>query len=401
MRIGYLMNAYPMTSTTFIRREIHAIEDEGGEVLRYAIRPWDEPLVDAQDEAEQRKTFYLLVGRVPALLGDFVKETLANPRGMARALKTWWRLWRNAGRGFVPHVAYLLESVSLKRRTVSDGIGHLHTHFSTNSAAVAMLSHKLGGPGYSFTAHGPDEFVDWGRSSLDMKVAEARFVVAISEFCRVQIARAAGMDQWDKIHIVRCGIDTFEFAPSDAPFDAQAPFVTVGRLCPQKAQTLIVEAAARVAPAHPDLRIILIGDGETRDRVEAAIARHGLQGNITLLGWCDNAEVRETLGRARALLLPSFAEGLPVVIMEALALGRPAISTYIAGIPELVDDGCGWIIPAGSVESIAQAMQSALDAPSDTLAAKGAEGRRRVEEGHDVMKNARRLKALIEESSKG
>ncbi len=125
-----------------------------------------------------------------------------------------------------------------------------------------------------------------------------------------------------------------------------------------------------------------------------------MQDNITLLGWCDNAEVRETLGRARALLLPSFAEGLPVVIMEALALGRPAISTYIAGIPELVDDGCGWIIPAGSVEAIAQAMQSALEAPSDTLAAKGGEGRRRVEMGHDVMKNAHRLKALIEESSK-
>ncbi|MCZ0811249.1 glycosyltransferase family 4 protein [Roseovarius sp. EGI FJ00037] len=395
MRIGYLMNAYPMTSTTFIRREIHALESSGVSIARYAIRPWSEPLVDDQDKAEQHKTFYLLVGRLPALLADFAAETLANPKGLWRALRGWWRLWRNAGGGLVPHVAYLLEAVSLKRRAMRDRITHLHTHFSTNSAAVAMLCHRLGGPGYSFTAHGPDEFVYWGRSSLALKVSEARFVVAISEYCRVQLARAAGMAHWDKIQIVRCGIDLSEFAPSNAPSDAKAPFVTVGRLCPQKAQTLIVEAAAQVVARHPDLRIVLIGDGETRGAIEAAIARHGLQGNLTLLGWRDNAEVRRHLEAARALLLPSFAEGLPVVIMEALALGRPAISTYIAGIPELVDDSCGWIIPAGSIDAIAAAMDDALDAPPETLARKGAEGRRRIQAQHDVNKNARQLKALF------
>ena len=395
MRIGYLMNAYPMTSTTFIRREIHAIEDQGVEVMRYAIRPWSEALVDDQDKAEQQRTFYLLVGRLPALLGDFASECVSNPAGMARAAGTWWRLWRNAGRGFVPHVAYLLEAISLKRRAMRDGISHLHTHFSTNSAAVAMLSTRLGGPGYSFTAHGPDEFVDWGRGSLGLKVAQARFVIAISNFCRVQLARAAGMDHWDRLHIVGCGIDVDEFAPSDAPFDKSAPFVSVGRLCPQKAQTLVVEAVARVAKTHPEIRVTLIGDGESRADVEAAIARHGIRDNITLMGWQDNDTVRAELGRARALLLPSFAEGLPVVIMEALALGRPAISTYIAGIPELVDGGCGWIIPAGSVDDIAQAMDSALAAKPATLKAKGAEGRRRVQDRHDVRKNAAALLDLI------
>ena len=399
MRIGYLMNAYPMTSTTFIRREIHAIEAQGVEVKRYAIRPWSEALVDDGDKAEKDITFYLLVGRLGGLLTDFAKESVTNPGGMARALSTWIKLWRNAGQGFVPHVAYLLESVSLKRRAMQDGISHLHTHFSTNSAAVAMLSKRLGGPAYSFTAHGPDEFVDWGRSSLGLKVAEARFAVAISNFCRVQLARAAGMDHWDKLHIVGCGIDVDEFALSDAPFDASAPFVSVGRLCPQKAQTLVVEAVARVAKTHPDVRVTLIGDGESRKDVEAAIARHGLADNVTLLGWCDNNRVRAELGRARALLLPSFAEGLPVVIMEALALGRPAISTYIAGIPELVDEGCGWIIPAGSVEDIAQAMEDAMSAKPATLKAKGLEGRERVKDRHDVRKNAAAILKLIKDSA--
>ena len=395
MRIGYLMNAYPMTSTTFIRREIHAIEEHGVEVMRYAIRPWSEALVDEQDKAEKDITFYLLVGRVPGLLADFTKEFVTNPTGMIRALKSWMTLWRNAGRGFVPHVAYLLEAISLKRRSVSDGISHLHTHFSTNSAAVAMLSHRLGGPGFSFTAHGPDEFVDWGRSSLDLKVAEARFVIAISNYCRVTLARAAGMAQWNKLHIVGCGIDVDEFKPSDAPFDDTAPFVSVGRLCPQKAQTLVVDAVAQVARQHPNVRVVLIGDGESRADIEAAIAHHGISENITLLGWQDNETVRTELGRARALLLPSFAEGLPVVIMEALALGRPAISTYIAGIPELVDEDCGWIIPAGSVDDIATAMQEALTADAAELSAKGHVGRARVMERHDIRKNASALLELI------
>ena len=130
----------------------------------------------------------------------------------------------------------------------------------------------------------------------------------------------------------------------------------------------------------------MIGDGESRKDVEAAIARHGIQQNVELLGWKNNEEVRAILGKARALLLPSFAEGLPVAIMEAYALGRPVISTYIAGIPELVDEQCGWIIPAGSAEHIANAMQSALASSPNDLSARGAEGRRRVLESHDITK---------------
>lgn len=397
MRIGYLMNMYPVISGTFIRREIHAIEAEGVAVMRYALRPWEGALVDPADRAEQERTFYLLSGRVPALLGDFAAECATNPAGVWRALKGWARLWRNAGRGFVPHVAYLLEAVSLKRRAARDGIAHIHAHFSTNTAAVALLSHRLGGPGYSFTAHGPDEFVDWGPASLAMKVAEARFVAAISDFARVQLALAAGMEHWGKLRIVHCGVNLDDYPPSDAPFDESAPFVSVGRLCPQKAQVLIVEAVAQVAQTHPGVQLRLIGDGDTRPEIEAAIARHGLARNVTLLGWRDNAEVRRELGRARALVLPSFAEGLPVVIMEAFALGRPAISSFIAGIPELVDDSCGWMVPAGSVERIAAAMRAALETDAGTLAAMGAEGRARVEARHDIGQEARTLLAHIRE----
>jgi glycosyltransferase involved in cell wall biosynthesis len=167
----------------------------------------------------------------------------------------------------------------------------------------------------------------------------------------------------------------------EAPLDAAAQDVDM--------------AIGRIAPRHPDLRMIFLGGGEAQAEVEAAVARLGLSDRVELRGWTGNDEVRDLLGRARALVLPSLAEGLPIVIMEALALERPALTTWVAGIPELVDEGCGWLIPRGSVDHIAQALEAALEADPDTLARKGAEGRRRVAGAHDQSRNARALHALI------
>ena len=209
------------------------------------------------------------------------------------------------------------------------------------------------------------------------------------------LALAGGMECWEKIHVVRCGIDLAEFPPGGAPFEGNATLVCVGRLCPQKGQRLIPRAVAALTARHPDLRVVLIGVGESRGAIEAEIARAGLADRIELLGWRPNAEVRERIGRARALLLPSFAEGLPIVLMEALALARPVVTTYIAGIPELVDGSCGWIVPAGSEDDLVAALDAAMRATPGELAALGREGRRRVEERHDLHAGAARLRSLF------
>lgn len=393
-RIGYMTNIYPVTSATFIRREIAALETLDAHVTRFAIRRWGEAFVDPEDQAEQDRTRYLLSGRAGAMLGDLAREIIGNPKGVARALPAWWQMLRRAG-GLVRHMAYLAEAASLKRQSVAEDLQHIHAHYSTNTAAVALLAHRMGGPGYSFTTHGPDELVDVGPSALDLKLREARFGVAISHYCKTRLALAGGQEVWDKLHIIRCGLPLEEFTPSHAPIADDAPFICVGRLCPQKAQVLIAQAVAKLAPTRPNLRVIFIGDGEARDAVEAIVAKHDLEGHITLMGWQKNAQVRQQLAQARALLLPSFAEGLPVAIMEAMALGRPVISTYIAGIPELVDQEVGWIIPAGSAEHIAQALEAALDTPSDQLIKMGQVGRERVDSHHNVMCNAKALLSLI------
>ncbi|MCC5957492.1 MAG: glycosyltransferase family 4 protein [Natronohydrobacter sp.] len=393
MRIGYLMNTYPVTSATFIRREIAALEGQGVQITRFAVRAWDQALVDPLDQREATLCTYLLApGGLRLGLGA-LREAARNPRGMARALAGAWTLWRNAGRGaLLRHIAYLLEAVELKRR--STGLSHIHAHFSTNTAAVALLCARLGGPGYSFTAHGPDEFVDPTASSLAEKIHGARFVVAITHYARTRLALAGGMAAWDKLHVVRCGVDLATLTPAPPP-DPDAPLLCIGRLCPQKAQALLVAAMARLRATHPNARLVLIGDGDTRPEVEAAIRAHGLDAQIDLRGWADNATVSAALAQSRALVLPSFAEGLPIVIMEAFARARPVISTYIAGIPELVDDRCGWLVPAGDVDRLAQALAACLDASPDTLAAMGSEGRVRVTAAHDLQTNAAQLRALF------
>ncbi|MEL6475838.1 MAG: glycosyltransferase [Pseudomonadota bacterium] len=400
MKIGYLMNTYPVTSGTFIRREIHALEAQGLEITRYAIRRWDQALVDPCDRAEQDRTRYLLSGQSKALVTGFLAALLTRPHRVVRALGAWVGLIRNAGGGVIRHSAYLMEAVALLRAAERDGIAHIHTHFSTNSAAVAMLCHAMGGPRYSFTAHGPDEFTDPGPSSLSLKIDRAAFVSAISHYCRRTLILAGGTGNSEKVRIVRCGLDLADFPVSEAAFDT-GTIVCVGRLCPQKAQHLIPEAAIAAAQAHPELRILLIGDGETRPQIEAEIARHGLTGRIELLGWQSNAEVRSHVAAARALLLPSFAEGLPIVLMEALALGRPVITTFIAGIPELVDREVGWIVPAGDIEALSHALTEVMETSPDRLAQMGRTGRARVERFHDQHKNAAVLRGLIARAVEG
>jgi len=401
MTIGYVMNSYPMVSTTFIGREIAALERQGLTVRRYAIRPWEGPLVDPADRAEQARTTYLLAP-APRLLAGLAAEALRNPLGLARGLAATLRLARAARGRVVAHVAYLLEAVQLKRRAEADGVGHLHAHFSTNSAAVALICARLGGPSYSFTVHGPDELLDTAANALPLKLHHAAFAAAITAYCRGRVAAEGGEGNAGKVHVVPCGLDMGDFPAAAPPVAADNhTLVCVGRLCPQKAQALLPEAARGLVGEFPALRIVLIGDGESRAEIEGKVAQYGLEENVVLAGWGTGAEVRAAIEGARALVLPSFAEGLPIVIMEAFAIGRPVISTRIAGIPELLDETCGWIVEPGDVPALEAALRACLAAPPEALQAMGQEGRARILARHDQDKAAARLRALIEKAAPG
>jgi glycosyltransferase involved in cell wall biosynthesis len=284
------------------------------------------------------------------------------------------------------------------------GAEHLHAHFGTNSAGVAALCRALGGPSFSFTVHGPEEFDKPEALSLTDKISAASLVVGVSEFGRSQLYRWTPLDQWPKVRVARCGVDEQFLDPRTEPSPVpRAPaLVCVGRLCEQKGQALLVEAAARLAREGREFTLTLCGDGPMRGPLEAAVRAGGLEKHVLFTGSISGAEVRRRIEASRALVLPSFAEGLPVVIMEALALGRPVVSTYVAGIPELVEPGVsGWLAPAGSLDALVDAIRAVLDADPRHLSARGRAGRARVAERHDALREAARLVKLFRAAATG
>lgn len=396
LRIAYFINQYPKVSHSFIRREILALERQGVQVQRYALRGWGDAVADPEDAAEQPRVRYLLREGLMGLARASVRVAMTRPRCWGRAfmlaLRTGWR----ADRPLPLHLVYLAEACQLYLWLVDAGVQHVHAHFGTNSAEVVMLAHALGGPGYSFTVHGPEEFDKPQALHLAAKMQAARFVVAISSYGRSQLYRWLPVDQWGKVQVVHCGLDqAFHSVPAQ-PVPQAPRLVCVGRLCEQKGQLLLVQALALLKERSVVCELVLAGDGEMRPQVEAEMARHGLQAQVRITGWIASDQVRDELLNARALVLPSFAEGLPVVIMEAMALRRPVLSTYVAGIPELVQPGrTGWLFPAGDVQALADAMAECLAAPATQLDAMGAAGRERVLQRHDVDTEAGKLFELF------
>lgn len=393
MRVAYLVNQYPKVSHTFIRREIAALERQGANVLRFAVRGWDAEVVDPDDQAERGRTHYLLQRGVAGLLGASLAQLLAAPGRFFAALALALRMSRRADRPWPFHLIYLAEACALVRELQRQGgAEQLHAHFGTNSAEVVMLAHELGGPPFSFTVHGPEEFDKPQFLGLAEKIKRANGVVAISAYGRSQLWRWAALADWSKVHVVHCGLEAAFFGDAAVPPSTAPRLLCVGRLCEQKGQLLLVDAAAQLAAEGLKFELVLAGDGEMRPEVEAAIKRHGIGDRVRITGWISSAQVREELIAARALVLPSFAEGLPVVIMEAMAVGRPVLSTYVAGIPELVRDGVeGWLFEAGSPEAAARAMRACLAAAPEALGAMGEAGRARVLARHQVDTEASRL----------
>ena len=263
-----------------------------------------------------------------------------------------------------------------------------------------MLAAHLTDLPFSLTIHGPGEFDQPLMLALTEKVKRSAFTVAISLYGKSQLYRWTDHADWSKIEVVHCGLDQAFLGCNHVPTPTAKRLVCIGRLAEQKGQLILVEAAGRLAAEGHEFEIVLIGDGPMREPIERLIEQLGLRDHVKLLGWKGANAVRDEILNARALVLPSFAEGLPVVLMEALALGRPVISTTIAGIPELVVPGvCGWLVPPGSVEGLARAMQSALEASTDVLDRMGRAGAERAAARHDGETEARKLSALFRRSA--
>jgi colanic acid/amylovoran biosynthesis glycosyltransferase len=402
MKLTYLVTQYPKVSHSFIRREIHALERMGFEIMRLSVRGWETGLVDASDLQERKLTKYILKAGFPGLMVATIKRALLSPARFLAALGLAIRMSRGAERPLPYHLAYLMEACWAVPQIRRHGSQHLHAHFGTNSAEVAMLIHALCGIPYSFTAHGPDEFDSPKAIGLGEKIRRSAFVVAVSNFGRSQMLRWIGQEHWDKVRVIHCGLERTFYEVPAVPVPDNPRLVCVGRLSAQKGQLILVEAAAALVRSGLKFELVLAGDGEMRGEIEAAIAHHRLGAHVRITGWIDGEQVRREIQEARILVLPSFAEGLPVVIMEAMALRRPVLTTFVAGIPELViHEDNGWLVPAGSVGDLVRVMKTCLSTPLTVLDEMGERGRERVLKRHDIDAEVARLAAHFEESIAG
>jgi colanic acid/amylovoran biosynthesis glycosyltransferase len=226
--------------------------------------------------------------------------------------------------------------------------------------------------------------------------------VAVSSYTRSQLYRWVEHQYWSKVQVVHCGLEGAYFATPVIPVPVARRLVCVGRLCEQKGQLVLVEAARRLIVQGVDFELVLAGDGEMRAAIEAFVKSHDLWNRVCVTGWIASERVREEILAARALVLPSFAEGLPVVIMEAMALRRPVISTFVGGIPELVQTGeHGWLVSAGDMQALMHAMQTCLNAPTVLLDRMGQAAYERANSFHRVDKETARLATLFRRSRGG
>ena len=396
MKIAYLCNIYPRVTHTFIRREIDGLECEGIDVLRITIRRSPDPNPTPADVDEQNRTYAILELGPVRLFGQVIRVFLSNPLAFVSTLFQALKFGARSKAGIFRHLAYFVEACPVLLHCRRERVEHVHAHFGTNAAMVALLVKRLGGPQYSIMIHGPGEWDCPEFLHLPQKIEGASFVTAISDFAKSQAYKWTSPDHWSKIHVVRCGVDKefLEHPITDVP-DVQT-LIMIGRMSRSKGHTILLEAMQNIARDGLPVKVKLIGDGPLRAYVENEIAARNLGDHIEVAGWMDNNIVREELIKSRGMVLPSFGEGLPVVLMEALALGRPSITTRIAGIAELVVDGeNGWLVNSGNVAELEQAIREITSTPVETLTAMGQAGRDAVKKKHDALIEAGKLAALL------
>ncbi|WP_283638325.1 glycosyltransferase [Marinovum algicola] len=392
----YLTGEYPRATDTFIQREVAALRAQGITVMTASIRrTGPEHLVGEEQIAEAAQTFHVLeAAKHPLRLAAAKLRLLRHPGRFFRAFALAWRTAPGGLRNWLWQMFYFAEAIMLADHMQRHGVRHLHNHIAKASCTVAMLASELSGIPYSFTLHGPDIFFAPDHWRLDEKIARARFVACISEFCRAQAMIFSDRALWDKLHIVHCGIDPARYDP--APRQGPPHLTFVGRLAAVKGVPVLLEALSFLKGELPRLRVTLIGDGPERARLEQDAADLGLRDVVDFAGYRSQSEVARALKVTDALVLPSFAEGVPVVLMEAMAAGRPVITTGVAGVSELVEHGkSGFLVPPGDAQRLAQAIRAVLADP-DRRIEMGRTGRTRVVEDFDIGKEAAWLGRLFE-----
>jgi colanic acid/amylovoran biosynthesis glycosyltransferase len=410
VRIGYLTTRYPSVSHTFILREVEGLRALGLEVETFSV--WRTARGDLLSEVD-RRAFDSTYALLPPRLGDYLRAHAAafaaSPSGYLRTLLSSSKFAEPGVRGRLLPLLWAIQAIVLWHRCRDAGVEHVHVHFAGAPPVVAGLatrfarsSRRAGGPrSWSVTVHGPVEFFD---RRLGAKLAEADRVVCISDFARSQVMTHAGEGDWDKLEVIRSGLDVTAFAAArngngngvgEGPGGQPVKLLCVGRLVSLKGQALLLEATAELLARGLDVRLTMVGDGPKREELLSRCEALGLAERVEWAGAVGQDEIPAHYAEADVFCLPSFAEGVPTVLMEAMLTETPVISTRIAGVAELVEDGVsGVLIPPGRTDLLVEAIEGLAGDPARRRDL-GAAGRAKVEAEFDTKRSVRRLAELF------
>ncbi len=357
MKIAYFTNTYPRATDTFIRREVIGLRKRGFDVQTYSVRKTgSDHDVDEEVIEEKKNTHYLLPFHFLSLIGAAFSFFLAQPKNF---IATKWLMWKTARPGIKGHVlqiVYFLEAIALAKLLREDKIEHLHNHLGDNSGNVTLFAAKLAGIPFSISIHGPHIFFDGLHWALDKKTEHSKFIATIGHYCTSQMMLYSDKAHWSKFNIVRCGVDL-------AQFDYQAPkgrakkLVYVGRLSAEKGLPILFDSLTQLKDQQIDVELTILGDGEDRQFLEQLCKQNQIDDRVHFAGFVDQTTIAATLRQSDIFVLPSFAEGIPVALMEAMAMGIPVIATYVGGVTELViNDETGLVVSPADSAGLAAAI---------------------------------------------
>ncbi len=394
IRLAYLVSRYPAISHTFILREIITLRNLGFDIQVASINHIDRPITQltAQELEEMSRTFYVkpagILGALTAHLKTFFTQPIRYLAGLWFAIRLGGTNLKKVLYSFF----YFVEAVMIGQWLKKHQMNHLHVHFGMAAATVGMITSRIFPIEFSLTIHGPDEFYDVYQNHLPQKITYAKFICCISHFARSQLMILSSPSYWNKLEISPLGVDPEVFSQAIAyvPQPHVFQILCVGRLVPVKGQFVLLQAVEQLVAQGRKVRVYFVGDGPDRKYLENRVRKNNLQETVSFAGAVNQDRILQFYHQADAFVLASFAEGVPVVLMEAMAMQIPCITTNITGIPELIRPGEGLLVAPSDVEGLTRAIMQLMDDPE--LCRKiGVAARDSVIQRYHLQKNTQRL----------
>lgn len=365
--ITYVVSQYPAISHTFILGEVEGLLAQGLNIQVASInnpdRPFEE-LTEREQRACQHTTFVKssLIKKLPFYLGV---SLLKHPKGFFLSLADTLTTCIKQPTTVLRQLAYWLEAMVVVDMAKKQGSRQLHAHFSTQGCTVARLAAQIMEINFSITVHGPDEFYHADTQQLEKKYTAANFIVCISDFAKSQVMKHTDFTDWNKLHVNYLGVDASTFTPKETASPNPTPrLLCVGRLVNAKGQGVLIQAAKLLAQRNIEFSLQFVGDGPDRDKLEQFSLANALTTQVSFLGKVNHDKILQLQQQADIFVLPSFAEGIPIVLMEAMASGTPCVTTHITGIPELfTHNHDGLLVTPGNATQLADALELLIQQP--------------------------------------